>query len=171
VERGGRVLRALATRDAVLPIVGVLVAAREAGAGLPELFAGLPRRFGRAALLKNFPRSTALGIVHRLSPADSEVREARAEELQGIREQLARYFTPDRGFEPIERLNYIDGVRITFANGEVVHFRPSGNADEFRFYAYADTQERADALVHAGVAEPDGILRSMERQSGDPERL
>ncbi|MBL8290810.1 MAG: hypothetical protein JNN08_03180, partial [Bryobacterales bacterium] len=48
-------------------------------------------------------------------------------------------------------------------NGEVVHLRPSGNADEFRIYAVADTQERADAIAAAGVEEPDGILRRIER--------
>ena len=41
--------------------------------------------------------------------------------------------------------------------------RPSGNADELRIYAVADTEERADAIAAMGVAEPDGILRRMER--------
>jgi phosphomannomutase len=52
---------------------------------------------------------------------------------------------------------------VLFENGEVAHFRPSGNADELRIYAVADTQDRADAITTLGVAEPDGILRSMER--------
>lgn len=171
VEREGRVLQALATRDAVLPILSVLISAREKGFALPELFARLPRRFSRAALLRNFPRATAMAIVERLSPEDPSVRDVAAAELKSIREELARLFTPAGGFGVIERLNYIDGVRISFANGEVVHFRPSGNADEFRIYAYADTQERADAMVQAGIAEPDGILRSMERQFGALLRL
>jgi phosphomannomutase len=171
VERNGKVLGALATRDAVLPILTVLIAAREKRIALPELFAALPRRFSRAALLRNFPRETALAIVRRLSPADPLVPDVPATELPAIREQLAGFFTPEAGFAPIERLNYIDGVRIGFANREVVHFRPSGNADEFRIYAYADTQERADAIVQAGVGEPDGILRSMERWAGVLPRL
>ena len=41
-------------------------------------------------------------------------------------------------------MDYTDGVRILFANGEVAHVRPSGNADELRIYAVADTQRRAD---------------------------
>ena len=40
---------------------------------------------------------------------------------------------------------------------------PPGNADELRIYAVADTQARADAITAMGVAEPDGILRTMER--------
>jgi phosphomannomutase len=41
--------------------------------------------------------------------------------------------------------------------------RPSGNADELRIYAVADTQVRADAIAAMGVAQPNGILRCMER--------
>jgi len=43
--------------------------------------------------------------------------------------------------------------------------RPSGNADELRIYAVADTQARADEIARLGVAEPDGILRKLERQA------
>ena len=40
-----------------------------------------------------------------------------------------------------------DGLRLFFENGEIVHFRASGNAPELRCYAEADTQARADDLV------------------------
>jgi phosphomannomutase len=67
------------------------------------------------------------------------------------------------GFARIARLNYTDGVRIYFSNGDVAHVRPSGNADELRIYAVADTQPRADAITATGIAEPDGILRRLEK--------
>ena len=70
------------------------------------------------------------------------------------------------GFGAIRTIDYTDGVRIYFENGDVAHLRPSGNADEFRIYAVADTQARADAIVRAGVAEPDGILRRLEAALG-----
>ena len=41
--------------------------------------------------------------------------------------------------------------------------RPSGNAPQFRIYAVADTQARADQIVELAVKEPDGILRRLER--------
>ena len=53
--------------------------------------------------------------------------------------------------------------KIIFENGDVTHFRPSGNADEFRMYAVADTAERAAFIVERGIAEPDGIVRRMEK--------
>jgi len=83
-----------------------------------------------------------------------------------IRDELGALFTLALGFGPVTRINYVDGVRIYFSNGDVAHVRPSGNADELRIYAVADTQARADAIAGMGVAEPDGILRSLERAAG-----
>ena len=155
LQRAGRVLRALPTRDAMLPILAVLFAATEKGLPLAALFAGLPRRFSRAALLRNFPRPVSLNILQQFSPDNPQ-----------IRARLAEFFTPALGFGAISRIDYTDGVRVSFDNGDVAHVRPSGNADELRSYAGADTQARADAIARLGVAEPDGILRRMERAFG-----
>jgi phosphomannomutase len=150
IRRGDRVLKALATRDAMLPILGVLCAARERGLSLSQLFERLPHRFSRAALLKQFPRPVAMRIIERLSEPDAA-------------DVLADFFPADAGFGAIERLDYTDGVRINFRNGDVAHLRPSGNADEFRIYAVAGSQERADAIAQMGIQEPDGILRRLEK--------
>jgi len=182
--RNGKTLAALPTRDAVLPILAVLFAGREQGVGLSELFASLPKRYSRAALLKQFPRPIGLEIVRRFSPADlslmevsflpdnllvrgeyGQEREAVETEirvLEAIRRELASFFTTELGFGAITDINFIDGVRIRFDNGEVAHIRPSGNADELRIYAVADTVARANAIAELAVAEPDGILRRLE---------
>jgi len=36
------------------------------------------------------------------------------------------------GFGKPQDIDYTDGVRIIFNNGEISHLRPSGNAPEFR---------------------------------------
>jgi len=184
--RNGRVLKALPTRDALLPILCVLFAAQERGTSLNNLFAVLPKRFSRSALLKEFPRPVALRLVAKYSPTDPGVQDVlfagaqvflfdenqakvepshtQVRHMEAIRAQLESYFTPEMGFGPIMRLNYTDGVRILFGNGDVAHFRPSGNADEVRIYAVADTQARANVIAELGGAEPDGILRMMERK-------
>lgn len=181
-EQGGKVLKALPTRDALLPLLSALFSARRRNLSVCDLFAQLPRRFSKAALLKNFPRATSLKILARFTPADARVVEVRYEAdgvaavdcenqpvaaadaaaWQAIRAELSGCFTPALGFSPIARINYTDGVRLYFANGDVAHVRPSGNADELRIYAVADTPERAEAIAAAGVAEPDGILRRMQ---------
>ena len=142
IERSGRTLRALPTRDAVLPILCVLFAA--ANKPLTDLFARLPKRYSKAALLKNFPRPVSQKIIETFTDAS----------------RLAPFFP---GFGPITKLDLTDGVRIYFANGDVAHIRPSGNANELRIYAVADTQKRADEIARLGVAEPYGILRKLER--------
>ena len=71
IARNGAILQPLPTRDAGLPILGVLFAAEQDGLSLVDLFARLPKRFSRAALLKHFPRATALKIVGRFSPPDA----------------------------------------------------------------------------------------------------
>ena len=187
MERNGRILKALPTRDALLPILCVLFAAREKGVACNDLFASLPRRFSRAALLEQFPKAAASRIVSRYSPSGAGIREVAFDHgqvswsdengtqheasepekraMEAIRSQLEGCFPPEGGFGAIARLNYVDGVRIVFRNGEVAHVRPSGNADELRIYAVADSQARADAIAEMGVREPDGILRKMEKAS------
>jgi phosphomannomutase len=154
ITHNGATLAPLPTRDAGLPILGVLFAAEQNGLALVDLFARLPKRFSRAALLKQFPRATALKIVARFSPPASG---------DAIRKDLAQFFAPALGFAGIDRVDYTDGVRVLFTNGDVAHVRPSGNADELRIYAVADTQDRADAIAAMGIEEPAGILRRMEK--------
>jgi phosphomannomutase len=159
IARNGAILEPLLTRDAGLPILGVLFAAQQDGLSLVDLFARLPKRFSRAALLKQFPRAIALKIVDRFSPPNGDA--------EAIRNDLAQFFTPALGFAAVTHVDYTDGVRVLFANGEVAHVRPSGNADELRIYAVADTQSRADEITAMGVAEPAGILRKMEKAVDD----
>jgi phosphomannomutase len=165
LHRGNRVLRALPTRDALLPIVSALASARGKGLTLLDLFARLPKRFSRAALLKNFPRPVSARIVKRFSPANPQTTEidyseaAASADLIGLRSQLGAFFPATQGFGEVARLNFLDGIRITFDNGDVAHIRPSGNADELRVYAVADTQCRAEEITALAVAEPAGILR------------
>lgn len=184
IRRGDALLTALPTRDAVLPLLAVLFSAAGKSLTLPQLFATLPKRFSRAALLKNFPRSIGQKIVQHFSPSRPEIQEVVFEDdkpmlldangaslvtsdsltdtVSAIRASLEQFFSVSKGFSAIARLNYTDGVRIIFANGDVAHLRPSGNADELRLYAVADTQARAEAIAAMSVAEPNGILRSIE---------
>lgn len=184
IERNGNVLTALPTRDAMLPLLCALFTAYNRQITLPELFATLPHRFSRAALIRNFPRATSRKIIERFSPPEAIMQEVwyspghiiardpnhdtvvvttHAKQLDQIRQELQTVFSAEFGFPPIGGLDYTDGVRIIFANGDVAHFRPSGNADELRIYSVADQQERAEAIIGQGVAEPDGLLRRLER--------
>ncbi len=182
--REGRLLAALPTRDAVLPILSVLFRMAAEHQPVSALFDRLPKRFSRAALLRNFPRRVGRRIIEHFSPADGRVKDVifgnrsvtlldeengamagsapQTQTLFGVRKALEESFPAALGFTGIARLNYTDGLRIYFLNGDVAHVRPSGNADELRIYAVADTQQRADAIAKLGVADPGGILRRLE---------
>ncbi len=182
--RNGKTLAPLPTRDALLPILAVLFAAKEKGLTLSQLFKFLPKRYGSAALLKAFPRTIGQTIINRFSPSDSRISEvvietsgmvlldenglklagleAEIHAIESIIQELKELFTAVLDFGDIVRINYLDGVRIYFDNGDVAHIRPSGNADELRIYAVANTQDRANAIVQLAVQEPDGIFRRLE---------
>jgi phosphomannomutase len=91
--------------------------------------------------------------------------DAEVQAVEAIAEELAGFFAPALGFGEITRINYVDGARLYFSNGDVAHLRPSGNADELRVYAVSNSQERADAIAALAVAEPGGILRRLERRA------
>ena len=157
IVREGRRLKALPTRDAVLPILSVLYASIERGCSLSELFDELPPRFSKAGLIDHFPRELSLAILRRFTPGDFEA----------IRRELASFFRPELGFGEIVAIDTLDGLRIRFDNGDIAHIRPSGNAPQLRIYAVADSQERADAIVDEALREPDGILRRLARAAGE----
>jgi phosphomannomutase len=144
--RGGT-LAALPTRDAVLPIVVNLMAARELGVRLDQLWERLPQRFSRAGLIDEVPPQVSHTMLERLMRDPSSI--------------IPRFFTDDLGFGPVSRISVLDGVRIWFENGDVAHLRPSGNAPQLRLYSNAATQARADQIVALGLAEG-GILRRMQ---------
>ena len=80
------------------------------------------------------------------------------EELSGKRSELENYFNSKSGFDSVTCINYIDGIRITFANGDIIHMRPSGNAPQFRVYSNANSKERANEIVRLCLSEPGGIM-------------
>lgn len=131
IERDGRTLAALLTRDAVLPILSLLSMAREAGIPVSALQKRLPSRFTASDRLQNFATETSRVLLQTLSASPAAI-EALLDGLCG---------------KPIG-LDQTDGLRITLKGDEIVHFRPSGNAPELRCYAEAATPARAAQLVH-----------------------
>ena len=131
---GGKPLRALPTRDAVIVMLGILITAKQRGKKVSELIAELPARFTASDRLKNFPTESSQAILARFSTGDEAADRAAIEKNFGAVSGK------------VSRLDRTDGLRITFANEEVIHLRPSGNAPELRCYTEADTNSRAIAL-------------------------
>lgn len=146
------VLRPLPTRDAFFPMLAALLQSIATNSSISALFAQLPQRFTDAGLIDNFPVEVSQAIVQRF-----------AEDTPEARATLTTFFTTGHGFGTITSINTLDGIRITFNNGDIAHLRPSGNAPQLRIYSVANTQERAEAIVAMALQEPDGIFRKMQQ--------
>jgi phosphomannomutase len=140
IEIGGKKLRALPTRDAVIVMLGVLLLAKAQGKTVSELAASLPARFTASDRLKNFPPEQSAAILAKFNSGSEAMDKIEIEKMFG---DLCG---------SVAGLNRTDGLRITFANGEIIHLRPSGNAPEFRCYAEAATDERTREITALALA-------------------
>lgn len=130
VTRGEKVLGALPTRDAILPILAVLAAAREAGTSVSGLLRDLPERFTASDRLQNFPAEKSRALLDEWS-LDSD----------GFLKLL------DGNYGKIIQRDTTDGLRMIFSDQTVIHLRPSGNAPELRCYVEADSPDRATNIT------------------------
>jgi len=145
----GHKLGALPTRDAVIVILGILLLARREGKTVSQLAATLPARFTASDRIKNFPTESSNAIIARFNTGDAAA-DQRA--VEGVFGSIAGQVTG---------LDRTDGLRCTFANAEVIHLRPSGNAPELRCYTEAATDVRARELNAAALE----ILQKIARGS------
>ena len=172
----GKILPALPTRDAVLPLVSAVLLSKKEGMKLSELIdEKLPPFYTAAGVIDNkdkgaeeYTAEMGRKIIEMFSPSSGvesvsfdgdKVKSAEGaaltpeaeKELVGIKKHLERYFSAEKGFGYIESVNFVDGIRMTFitpgGKEEISHIRPSGNAPEFRNYAAADTEERAQEIA------------------------
>ena len=131
IEREGKILKALPTRDAVIVHLAVLLLAIKRRKKISELLAELPLRVTHSDRLKNFPTERSFEKINALLSKNGK----------GDKEAIELVF--GKAFGRVVETNTTDGLRITFESSEVVHLRPSGNAPEFRCYNEADTESRA----------------------------
>ncbi len=127
VEINGQALKALPTRDAVLPALMLLSAGKECG--IAKLVNELPQRFSHSDRIQNFATENSLAILAK-GKANPQ---ALINEL-GFSESVAAVDTTD-------------GLRMTLSGGDIVHLRPSGNAPELRCYAESNTMTQAKTIV------------------------
>ncbi|ATX81692.1 phosphomannomutase [Mariprofundus ferrinatatus] len=131
IDLNGKNLTALPTRDAVIVPLAILMLAKASNLSISGLLKQLPQRFTSSDRLKNFPTELSREKLRPLSGSDQQQNMREAQALLGAE------------FGEVISIDNTDGVRITFASGEVVHLRPSGNAPELRCYNEADSDERA----------------------------
>ncbi len=134
ISLDGKVLKALPTRDALLPQIAVLLDAKRQKLGVEDLFKSLPKRFTASDRVKEFPTEKSQKKV-------AEIIERNLGEA---------YFGTLAG--KIVSTDVTDGYRMTFDSGDIIHLRPSGNAPELRCYVECDSAARAEELKEKVLA-------------------
>ena len=122
-------LKALPTRDAILPAVVALIAAHKKGNALSKLLGGLPERYTVSDRVTDFPTEKSKQLIAEWK--------ARPESL------ILEFELP----QDIRTIDFTDGLRVTLQNEQIVHLRPSGNAPELRCYCEAKHPEEARDLI------------------------
>ncbi|MGY0600095.1 phosphomannomutase [Vibrio sp. JZG10] len=133
VEINGKLLKALPTRDAVLPALMLLAGAKDRG--IAPLVSALAPRFTDSDRIQNFATEKSREIISKATGQEQLLVEA-----LGLNNMT------------VTNVDYTDGLRITLNVGDVIHLRPSGNAPELRCYAESSTSQRAQTLVDQVLA-------------------
>lgn len=133
VNRDNAALARLPTRDALLPILAVLLLSKREGQPISHIVGSLPARFTASDRLQHVSSDVSAGLLAMISDRQ------RAQDFLGAGNEVTQ-------------IDLADGTKITLESGDTVHFRASGNAPELRCYAEAGTQERANQLLTIGLA-------------------
>jgi len=130
----GKALKALPTRDAVLPAI-MLLAASTGEKTISELVDECTVRFTASDRIQNFATEKSRQIIARYT---------------GDEDSLIALL----GFDSVtvNNVDTTDGLRMTLSTGDVVHLRPSGNAPELRCYAESTGNSKAQTLVNQVLA-------------------
>jgi phosphomannomutase len=123
-------LKALPTRDALLPGIVVIAGSEKQGKRISEWVESLPQRFTASDRIKEVPTEWSKAFLQ-----------------EGERDVAALLTKIGLADATVENVSTIDGLRINLGCGNIVHLRPSGNAPELRCYAEADSEANAQSIV------------------------
>lgn len=128
----------LPTRDAVLPIMTVIVASRPGR--IRDLLDALPPRVTYSDRIQNFATEKSEAIFAKL--------------LDGSKDEQIKRLTDSFGgiAGPVTDIDLTDGIRMTTDSGAIIHLRRSGNAPELRCYSESDTAEHAADINRQALA-------------------
>ena len=137
IRRNDCELMPLPTRDAIIVLLTLIHSSVEQNCSISQLLEKMPQRFTYSDRLKNFAVEKSQRLIHKYTQGnDSENISAIETDFSELCQTLGA----------ISHLNTTDGLRVTFKNNDIIHFRPSGNAPEFRCYSESVSVENAQAI-------------------------
>jgi phosphomannomutase len=129
----GGELRALPTRDSFLPILATLNLCKAGEKPLSQVLTDRPFAFTSGNRLENFSQQRAAALMSYLTSPDN----------------LSDYL---KHIGIVTETSNVDGLRIKLGNGNIIHYRPSGNAPELRCYVEADSDFASGELLRRSLA-------------------
>ncbi|HRY82625.1 MAG TPA: phosphomannomutase [Candidatus Moranbacteria bacterium] len=133
LKLNGCELRALPTRDSMLPILSALALAKKKNLPLSKLVRLFPQRFVYSQSIKGFPTEKGQEILKKISAGDLTAKKT-AQKIFGL-------------VSEIEEINFLDGARMFLSSGEILHVRPSGNSPELRVYCETGSLEKSKKMT------------------------
>ena len=130
---GGATLRALATRDAILPFLVVMAACKKQGIRLSELEARLPQIYTASDRVKGVSPERGAEFIAQLNTDPYTLEQ-------------------DLELQPFVSADATDGYRLRYKGNVIVHFRQSGNAPELRCYTEARSEQQAREINARALA-------------------
>ena len=129
ISINNQILKALPTRDAILPAIMLFSASKAAG-NISTLVNACSLRFSASDRIKDFATEKSKALIAQYSTDANTL-------IQLL------------GFSGIivNSIDTTDGLRITLSNQNIIHLRPSGNAPELRCYAESTNESEAQGLV------------------------
>ncbi|MEM5554160.1 phosphomannomutase [Pseudocolwellia sp. AS88] len=124
----GKVLKALPTRDALLPAIMLLAAAGDNN--ISDLVSECTERFSASDRIQKFATAKSKQLIETYTLDASALIK-----LLGFADLT------------VTSIDVTDGLRMTLSDNDVIHLRPSGNAPELRCYAESTSDEKAKQLV------------------------
>jgi phosphomannomutase len=126
------VIKALPTRDSILPILALLLTAHKRRQPLSALAQKTALPAAAADRIENYSveRSAAL-MTHLLASVDN----------------ITAFLSP---IGKVQSVDQTDGLRVTLDNGSIIHLRPSGNAPEMRCYVEAEDEAGCLTMLEQG---------------------
>ena len=133
LEINQKTLTALPTRDAILPMLMTLLTLNNRP--WEEVYAELPARVTDSLLLRGVDIAAGKKLLADMQQSIDDARRIASSH-----------------FSTVTDMDTTDGVRLTLADESIVHFRPSGNAPEFRAYVEAVDTDATRQLIHDAKA-------------------
>ncbi len=135
INLNGKQLKKLPTRDAAIVMIALLHLSKIKRQPISLLAQSLPQRFTYSDRIKNIK-----------TPISQKIIQDYLDGVEGKAKLQANFGASKENNSKIVLIDHTDGLRVTFENQNIIHFRPSGNAPEFRCYTEASSIELAQKL-------------------------